>query len=685
MKQLSSSFGVRSRWLVVTCGCLWLMTVAIWLIDIAAGGAPRWLAQSIVGVSLLVSMVAIARQVTIVWAAGEQEGLGSAGRGLLLLTAAALIVHWIGVDWEITGRYYRDEGIYYAAANDINQGQLLPESFIYGHLPYYLYALVLWIQSLFPSAIGRAAETLFDVGNEVDVSWLLLRGFNTTLGALTTIPVFVIGLRIAGRAAAWVGSLLILFSPIYNEITRLIISDVPSAFFAAVSLMFVATLLDEERYRGYLWAGAAAALAAASKYPAGVVVVGIVGVWIAWRVVERQWSWHLVAAGAVSVLTFLLVMPAFWAHADAVFVGQGKDLLFGLRQYGRGGWIGVMPSSNAAWYGQQLLASFGAPVLILGLCGWPWLAPASRRRWLWMLPFPGIFLGLMFAMSMVVKRNLLPVVPAVAALLGVGMTGWIDLAGRGTSPRRVRWVAVVLAAALAVPIYRTSLETIAFARDSTREAAVAWIDAHVPQGAAIIKESYTPHVHKKKYTVHQTRFVPRMPLEEIRSGDWDYLFLARSAYGRFLEPENWSKPHHEFFAEVYQELLGLERVAAFEPTAIRMGPALELFAIDPPEVEFADHYRYAFQGEGFRYPRDDAFLLLKSYMAAGVYDLRLETEPAAVSGRLRVVTRDNRSLPETAVIDGAGKVELPWAAKYFFYTYLPEGCEIRSFELAPGD
>ena len=607
----------------------WLATIFCWLWD-ATGNAPRILCQFVVFASLTLTAGSVLWSGWVLWRRQEGPSFWTAGRLLLLLVVLALGVHWIGVDWEVTSRYYRDEGIYYAAANDINDGDLFPKSFIYGHLPYYIYALALWIQSLFPAAMAWVVGTLFGVSKEVDVSWILLRGINTTFGALTVIPVFVIGRRIAGLWGAGLGSLLIVFSPIYNEITRLIISDVPSAFFAAACLMFVALLLEEESWPPYLGAGVAAALAAASKYPAGVVAVAIVGIWIAWRIRARRWSWHLLAAGLVSLGTFLLVMPAFLANTEEVFVGQGKDLLFGFRQYGRGGWIGVMPESNAAWYGGQLMASFGVPAVLLGLGGWPWLDKESRRRLAWMLPFPVVYLVLLASMSMVVKRNLLPVLPALAAVLGVGVAGWLQLGQRRQAGRLARWVWVLIVGVLVIPVYRTTVQTMAFARHSTREQAAAWIDANVPRGAAIIKESYTPHLHKKKFTVHQTRFLPRVPLEEVRSGQWDYVLLAKNAYGRFLDPANWEKSHHEYFARAYEEMLKFEKVQEFFPGRTRMGPALELFKADPEAMEYLEHFRYAFEGEGFRFPRDDAYLLLKGYLAPGRFEIVLETEPPTV-------------------------------------------------------
>ena len=658
-------------------GVGWLGTIACWLWDVVGGGTP-----------LLVSRIAVVSTLLLTLAAGALLGARTWrwNRWLLVLTVLALVIAWVGVDWEVRGRYYRDEGIYYAAATDINAGQLYPESFIYGHLPYYVYALVLWVQSLFPAALSWLLGIPYTVVEDVDVSWILLRGVNTTLGALTTVPVFIAAQRIAGQPAAVLGSLLIIFSPIYSEISRLIISDVPSAFFAGLTVMFVALLLDEVRYWPYVMAGVAAALAAASKYPAGVVAVAIVGIWIAWRVRTRSWSWHLVVAGAVSLATFLAVMPSFFVHSDAVFVGEGKDLMFGFRQYGKRGWIGVMPESNTVWYAGQLVASFGLAALVMGSLGWPWLDKEARRRWLWMLPFPAFYLILLASMSMVVKRNLLPVIPSLAVLLGAGLVGWWTLLRRKwPAPRAVRWASLLVVMALVVPVYRTVAQTIAFSRQSTRELAAEWINSHVPQASAIIKESYTPHLDKAIYQVHQTRFAARTPIREVRSGEWDYVLLAANAYLRFLDPDNWEKPHHETYASNYEQMLQFEKVQEFVPSSFRLGPALELYKVDPWEVVYEDRFIYAFDGEGFRYPRGGAYLLFKEYMEPGRYRFELDTDPPAAKGRIEIVTREGEQAGLFFFDASTGEAELPWRAKYFFFTYLPKDTVITGWRLLPID
>lgn len=674
------------------CLVSWSTLVVVWLSDVGGDGVPAAVAKVAIVTAGLATLVATSYLLWRVWRGPDDGRSARAGRVLLVLVVLSIVSSLIGIDWEVSGRYYRDEGIYYAAAQDLNEGRLLPESFIYGHLPYYIYAVALWIQSMFPQQIGWITGMIYGSHKEVEVSWLILRAINSTLGALTTIPVFVIGFRIAGLFAGSLGALLIIFSPIYTEISRLIISDVPSAFFATLSLMFVAFLLDRERWPPYLLAGAAAGLAAASKYPAGVVVVAIIGIWIYWRVRKRNWSWSLAVAGLVSLATFLAVMPALWAHSGNVFVGQGKDMLFGLRQYGRGGWIGVMPGSNAGWYAKQLLVSFGLPAIFLGVSAWPWLDRRSRRRYLQMLPYPLTFLILLASMSMVVKRNLLPVLPAVAAMLGVGAIGWAKLAERRLSSRPMairRVVPCALAVVvLAIPAVRTTMQTIAFSRPSTRDQAASWIQGNVPRGARFIQESYTPHLHFKKHPTRKSRFAARIPLEEIRNPEWDFLLLAQNAYGRFMDPDNWAKPHHELYAQRYEEMLKFELAQDFPPSKLRQGPYVRLFKIDPKNLVYRTAKRFDFEAQPYRFPKEGAFLLLKEYFQKGDYELRADTIPSEASGRIRIVTRGNRPVGEISMQAGLSGAKLEWDDKYFMYLYYPKETQIRWFELervGPGE
>jgi 4-amino-4-deoxy-L-arabinose transferase-like glycosyltransferase len=606
-----------------------------------------------------------------------------AGRLLVICVVLSFVIRLLGIDWELSGRYYQDEGIYYAAAQAINEGDLYPESFIYGHLTYYAAALVLWVQDLFANSLLRLAGLFFDVSDQTGLSWVLLRGLSAICSALTVVPVFQIARRFGGLVAAGIAAGLVVFSSLYNEVSHLIISDVPAAFFATLCLLFVSRLIDRERLSDYLWAGCAAGLAAGCKYPAGVVAIAIPAVWIYWRIKTRSWSWSLLQAGLTSVLTFLATMPALWSRTDSAFAGAGKDFFFGLRQYSKGGWIGVTPTSNTVWYGEKMSENFGLPALIVGGLGLLVLQQRTRRQVLLILPFPAIYLGLITSMNMVVKRNLQPALPIVAAILALGIVAWIDRFGPSRLQARGVLVTLLVVVVLAIPVGRTVAQDLSMVRPSTRELAVDWINRNVPRGAAFVQEEYTPKLDYKKYQRMKRRFAARYTLEEITDPTWDYLLLAGPAFYRFLDPANWTEPHHEEFARRYRKMFEFELVRDFAPGKTRFGPQILLYKIDPDPLEYKTEHLFELRGEGFRYPRSDAYLLLKGYLAAGEYSAAVVASPSEVDGKLVVLSRSNQHRVEADLLGSRGTFSVPRNDKYFFYTYLAKDSVISGLWIGP--
>ena len=720
--------------LLATFAVVLALPVLLWLLAAGGHGLPRRVEQAAVLFALVAGLAALSLGLARAWsrhrAAGDLLGL-LLPLGLL---GVSLLVRFAGLDWEIGAGYYRDEGIYRATAERINGGRLLVDSFVYGHLLHYAGAFALWLHSLCPKVAAALAHLVYGVEGEERVEWLALRSIAALCGALTTLPVYGIAHRIvvggedpgdrhagclAGHFAGSGAALLILFSPLYNEVAHLLISDVPAAFFATLCVYFAARLLDGENLRDALLAGVAAGLAAGSKYPAGVAAIAIAGVWacgLLGRLRDRRWSWTLLWAALASIAALLVVMPALVVYPRAAFAGQGRDILFGVRQYGEGGWIGVVPGSKTAWYGAQLRDNFGAPALLLGVLGILGLRRAQKLRLAILLPFPLAYLALLAAMSMVVKRNLQPVLPVLAALLGAGLAGaWLAataLLSKRLAPRPAAlrpalgaWVSAALLtlAAVALPAWATFAQDLSMARLGTRELAVAWIRAHVPPGAAFVKESYTPNLDPAEYASIQKRFAVRLPLPQVRSPQNDYLLLAETAYGRFLDGENLTKPHHKLFAATYRQMLAFPLVQDFPGGKTRKGPHLILLKLDPERIAWETAHDFAageaaFLSAGVAAPRRTGgpirftapgqFALFKGYFAAGTYRAEIDGlfDFHSGGGTIEARTRDGRELgtaPITADAGGgAADFTLPAEDKLFLYVRLPPGSRLRAVRVA---
>ncbi len=621
-------------------------------------------------------------------------------RLVLVLLVLAFAVRLVGLGHEVEGRYYLDEGTYYHHATEILAGRFFSPTFVYPHLLYYLDALALGLASLFPRAVAALAAGLFGVEEPLAVSWLLLRGVVAVLSALTTVPAFFLGRRLGGTTAGVLAALLVIFSPVFNEGSHLNTCDVPSAFFATVCLAFVARLIDEERWQDYVRAGLAAGLAAGSKYPAGLVAVAIVAAWLRWRIARRNVSPGLVIAGLAALAAFVATTPSLLVFPDLAFFG-GRGIFFGVRQYGEGGWIGVMPRSNALYYGQLLAESCGWPAVLLGLGGLFLLKPPERTRFLWLLPFPVLYLALIGSMNMVVRRNLYPAIPILAVFLGAGVAAAL-VRVPSFLPRpllRTAVTALLVVLAVGVAVARTMEQGISLSRPSTRDEAREWIRGNLPHGVRIVKESYTPSFRPEEFAVLQSRFAGRFTAAQIRDPQNDYLLLASAAYNRFQDAAAVTKEHQRGIAGNYQEFFrGFPQVREWSPGRWQLGPTLKLYRVEPDPVlctaggTLSSDLAFIPDGGMRRGPKmpvrwfaPGQWSLFKGCFAPGVYRIELDGTVLA-PGEIRIRSVDGREIGKAALQTGqkaAGPFSLPRREKVLITLFLAPESRVRRIRLVP--
>jgi len=662
----------------------WLLLTVVWLLDITGHSPPP-------PVSVALTLGAL-----VVGGAFLLDRATRADRLLVALVVLALAVRWIGVDHEVAERYYLDEGIYPKHVNEINSGELFSRNLIYPHLLFYIEAFAAWIAERGPGVVLAGIERIWGIDDWAVAMRLLFRLIVATFGALTVIPVFHIGRMLGGRAAAALGAALILFSPIYNEGAKLNTIDVPSAFFATLCLMYVARLTERESTSDYLKAGVASGLAAAAKYPAGMVAIAIVAVWLTWRVASRRFSWGLFAAGAASIATFVLAMPAIlFDTASAITHPQGA--LGGFRLYARGGWVGVVKESNTEYYLDMVSSGLGLVAVGLGVAGLFALERATRRRVLLLLPYPALFLGTLISMRIAVKRNVYPLLPILAALLAVAA---LAFARRVRSYRRRRLVTAAIATAvLAQPVVTTVRQDHAYTRSGTRQLATEWIHARVPPGAVVLRESYGPRV-SSSYALWTKRFAPRFEFDRVQA-EVDYLVLSSQAYNRWLGADVTGRAHFAEHRAWYERAFTtFELAASWRPGPDRIGPEIRVYKVEPAHVEHETSAAWTaatiyVPGRARQRKRDGAvrfrkptdWSMVTARLAAGRYRFELEGDlhPPAT---LRVRDDRNRPVAELELdltVATVAEVTLPADGKYYLYLKLGRPSRLRRVALIRPD
>ncbi len=558
----------------------WLLLVGLWLLYVAQRPAPVPVSLAVALLTFAATLGLLVHRAIAMWRRGEKARLVA----LAALVVLALGLYLPGVRHEVGDNYYFDEGIYRSNATEINKGNFLRHAFNYPHLVYYADAFVIWVASLFHPAVLSWSDSLYGISDWPVFCRLLSRMLTALAGALTVVPVFFLAERLAGLSAGIVAGALIVAASHYHLGSNLHTCDIPSAFFAMGCLAYVGRLLRQERMRDYLLAGIWAGLAAGSKYPAGVVAIAIIAVYVRGRIRERRAWWGLPLAGTSAVLTFLLTTPSLAVFYKFSIFGE-KGALFGWRQYTGGRWIGVVHDSNLAYYLDLIVTSFGWLAAGAGVSGLLLLSKKIRADVAWLLPFPLIYLGLMVSMSIAVERNLYPALPPLATLLGVGiwtLGRWVE--GRlPRHPRAGRWAAAALVAvSVALPLWQVTLKEIGFRRESTRQLASSWIYHNLPHGSRIFKERYTPNIHRQAFEVGKTRWIGTYSVEELRGFNLDYVVLSHAAYQRFLNPESHFEAYQDVVERNYREIFEqLELTKSFEPGPIRRGPAIKIYRVAP--------------------------------------------------------------------------------------------------------
>jgi hypothetical protein len=680
------------------------VVLLLWLLVITHHGLPRRVNQAALAAALILGSAWLSRLAGRLWRGELMDR--TAGRFLLLATAIALLAQAIGLGHEIGALYFADEGWFLAEAKRINAERPLRPWFVYPHFLFYWDALALWVADLCGPLVPAVARRLWSVEGALNVSAVVTRAASALLAALATVPTFLGARRLAlapadggerdDAAAARAGlaaALLLALSPTLVEVGHLNLADVPAGFWSACAAYGVALLIERETVRRYVLTGAAAGLAAVSKYPAGVVAVAIAAVWLRGVIARRRLGAGLLWAALAASAAFVLAMPSILRFPDVAFIGgEGHpDVFFGVRLYGNARWHGVVRESNALYYLRELAHAFGWPALALGGAGVATLARSHRRRLGWMLPFPLVHLALLLAMAVAVRRNLMPLLPFLAIVLGSGLAGLYSwCAARWRRPL----AAAVAAAVFVAPSAATAVLLVQQSRPTTRDEAAAWMRAHLPPGSFLVQEQYTPLVGPEEvFPARRPRFAARLEPQVLRDARHDYLLLSSEAYGRFFDSRNLEKLASDETARRYRDIFTTTPlVREWTPGRFQDGPTLRLYRLDPAAPNYPGSGRLDAEqalvsaasmrpdGADIHFDRAGEWALFKTRLDAGAYRLRA---PGAAGGRLRVRTREDDRETIAPLDNGLARFSLDRPRKVFLYLELEPGSRLSELTIEP--
>lgn len=366
---------------------------------------------------------------------------------------------------------------------------LNPHFFLYPSLYFYLLMAIFSAHHRMGVATGLYTSldqmnVTTDIYTTIPEFFVWGRMLAIVLGSATVLGVFVLGKRSWNGSAGLLAALFLATLPFHMRHSQYVTTDVGSGWFVLLAYLSATSILQTGRWRSYLWAGLWAGLAASTKYNAGAAVIPIVVahllVW-RWQFLAR--SGRLIAAGAVSLLGFVVGSP----YAVLAWPEFRDGILRQMTHYG----IGVHGDYLGAWNVAGYLDFFwndglrpaAALALLLGLA-------LMLRRWryglLW-LSFAVPYLVVFLAQPGHFMRNLLPLVVLCALPVGVGCATAIKWLSRRLPGQHQLAIAAVLLVVYGYPA-KSSLEFTAFlARKDTKVLAEEFVRS-LPRGQRIALE-----------------------------------------------------------------------------------------------------------------------------------------------------------------------------------------------------
>jgi 4-amino-4-deoxy-L-arabinose transferase-like glycosyltransferase len=504
----------------------------------------------------------------------EASDMRQASLTMAAILAGAAALRFIGLGAGIPYGIGVDEPqILDRAVGMMRSGSFHPQFFDYPTLYIYVQLVTACVRFL-AGAMSGEWQSLAEVSPAAFFVWG--RAVTATLGTLTVLLVYLIGIR-WGTRPALLGAALMAVMPLHVRESHYILTDVPVTFFVALTLLLALRAHEQPRAAAFAWAGATAGLAAATKYPGALaLVLPLVALWMTPATRPSRPVGALVTMGAAG-LTFLLAAPYTVLDLPAFLDGYAR-----LMRYYRDT---VPPEPPLVLYLKHLRLNLQWPALLLTLGGVVLaivraIKGPGRVRWTLLVAFPVLYLWLISGQTLVFGRYLMPLVPFVCLLAATAVVSGVSQLRRFSIPRALRTALIVaLTVAALLPATVTSIRfNRTLTRAGTASLAYAWISSNVPADATLVVETGGPVLGYSPFHSRQVRQLRDEPYEQYVEGGVDYLIASSHSYGRYLEA-----PH--VFPREYAEYMRLfeqsQEVARFTPSPERPGSELRIFRVKP--------------------------------------------------------------------------------------------------------
>jgi 4-amino-4-deoxy-L-arabinose transferase-like glycosyltransferase len=364
----------------------------------------------------------------------------------IVMAVAALLRFW-ALGHGIPGLVSADEAVLLEkVVAMIKAGDFNPRFFEYGGLIFYAHVPVVVGRFVLGAITGRWAS-LGQVG-PADF-YFGARLLTMVLGTATVFLLFQLGQRWGSRHAL-LGAGLLAVMPLHVAQSHYAHPDVPATFFVTLTMLLSLVAHERATTRAFVWAGVSAGLAGATMYGAGIALaLPLVAAWMTLHATPSRLRCAIAVVGA-ALGAFLVTAPYTVLDLPG-FLNGVAALAYSYRA--------VSPApTTAAWLEAlvQLRFTLGWPATLLLIAGFVLgivraIKGPGQVRWTMVITFSILYLAMLACRSVVIDRDVLPLLPisclfaAVAVVSGVSLLRRFDIPH---APRRALIAGLTIAALL---------------------------------------------------------------------------------------------------------------------------------------------------------------------------------------------------------------------------------------------
>jgi 4-amino-4-deoxy-L-arabinose transferase-like glycosyltransferase len=459
-------------------------------------------------------------------------------------------------------------------------GTLSPHPF-YDYPTLYMYVqLAVYIVRFLLGAFSGAWTSL----NAIDpiAFYVAGRAVTVAFGTATVLLVFQAGMRWGARHALLAAGLLAVM-PVHVQSSHYVLTDTPMTFFVTLSLVLSLAAHERGTVSAFAWAGAAAGLAAATKYNGAIAVLMPLLACLMTPRAKDSRLWCALAVIAACFVAFLVGAP--YTLLDL------PGFLNGFAELSSHYALGPPPAeAPAITYVKHLLIYFGYPAALLACAGFVLavvriIKGPGRARWAVLLVVPIVHFSLISKQQLVYGRYLLPMVPMLCLLAAMAVVSGVSLLRRYEIPRgpRAALIAGLTAAALAHPAYASIKFDLLTGRVDTTRMAYEWIQQNIPPGSSIIvetRELLLPPTYRSE-NIGQLR---SRSYEEYQASGVQYLVASGQSYGPYLANPQQHPTGYAQYMRIFEQSRELVRFQPSPDGTKVPGPELRIYQVGSPSA-----------------------------------------------------------------------------------------------------